>query len=72
MTREELAALKNGDASVLRGVGDRQDQLTIARDYLRATNDPGAQQGIERVNDALTAERDRVRQERGHEGGGHE
>ena len=72
LTREELAALKNGDAAVLRGVGDREDQLTLARDYLRASNDPTAQQGIERVSDALTAERDRVRQERGHEGGGHE
>ena len=72
LTREELAALKSGDAEVLRGVGDREDQLTLARDYLRASNDPTAQQGIERVNDALTAERDHVRQERGHEGGGHE
>ncbi|TNH38050.1 hypothetical protein FHD67_16880 [Paracoccus haeundaensis] len=72
LTREELAALKNGDAAVLRGVGDREDQLTLARDYLRASNDPTAQQGIDRVSDALTAERDRVRQERGHEGGGHE
>ncbi|WP_373947265.1 relaxase/mobilization nuclease domain-containing protein [Paracoccus marcusii] len=72
LTREELAALKNGDASVLRGVGDRQDQLTMARDYLRASNDPTAQQGIDRVNDELSAERVRVRQERGHEGGGHE
>lgn len=72
LTREELAALKNGDAEVLRGVGDRQDQLTLARDYLRASNDPTAQQGIDRVTDELTAERDRVRQERGHEGGGHE
>lgn len=72
LTREELAALKSGDAEVLRGVGDREDQLTLARDYLRASNDPTAQQGIERVSDALTAERDRVRQERGHEGGGHE
>lgn len=72
LTREELAALKSGDAAVLRGVGDREDQLTLARDYLRASNDPTAQQGIERVSDALTAERDRVRQERGHEGGGHE
>ena len=72
LTREELAALKNGDAAVLRGVGDREDQLTLARDYLRASSDPTAQQGIERVSDDLTAERDRVRQERGHEGGGHE
>ncbi|WP_084693915.1 relaxase/mobilization nuclease domain-containing protein [Paracoccus sp. 228] len=72
LTREELAALKNGDAAVLRGVGDREDQLTLARDYLRASSDPTAQQGIERVSDELTAERDRVRQERGHEGGGHE
>jgi len=64
--------LKNGDAAVLRGVGDREDQLTLARDYLRASSDPTAQQGIERVSDELTAERDRVRQERGHEGGGHE
>ena len=60
LTREELAALKNGDAEVLRGVGDREDQLTLARDYLRASNDPTAQQGIDRVSDALTAERDRV------------
>ncbi|WP_347920266.1 relaxase/mobilization nuclease domain-containing protein [Paracoccus marcusii] len=67
LTREELAALKSGDAEVLRGVGDREDQLTLARDYLRASNDPTAQQGIDRVSDALTAERDRVRQERGHE-----
>lgn len=72
LTREELAALKNGNAAVLRGVGDRQDQLTMARDYLRASNDPTAQQGIERVSAELTAERDRVRQERGHEKGGHE
>lgn len=72
LTRDELTALKNGDASVLRGVGDRQDQLTMARDYLRASNDPTAQHGIDRVSDELTAERDRVRQERGHEGGGHE
>lgn len=72
LTREELAALKNGDAEVLRGVGDREDQLTLARDYLRASNDPTAQHGIDRVSDELIAERDRVRQERGHEGGGHE
>ncbi|MBM3603280.1 MAG: hypothetical protein FJX25_00660 [Alphaproteobacteria bacterium] len=72
LTREELAALKNGDAEVLRGVGDRQDQLTLARDYLRVSDDPTAQHGIDRVSDELTAERDRVRQERGHEGGGHE
>ncbi|QDA36023.1 hypothetical protein E4191_17955 (plasmid) [Paracoccus liaowanqingii] len=72
LSREELAALKNGDAAVLRGIGDREDQLTLARDYLRASNDPTALEGIDRVNDELTAERDRVRQERGHEGGGHE
>jgi type IV secretion system T-DNA border endonuclease VirD2 len=72
LSREELAALKAGDADVLRGVGDREDQLTLARDYLRASNDPAARQGIDRVSGELAAERDRLRQERGHEGGGHE
>jgi type IV secretion system T-DNA border endonuclease VirD2 len=71
LTRAELAALKAGDAEVLRGVGDREDQLTLARDYLRASNDPALQQGIHRVSADLSAERDRVRQERGHEEGGH-
>ncbi|MCO6364433.1 relaxase/mobilization nuclease domain-containing protein [Paracoccus sp. 08] len=71
LTRDELTALKNGDASVLRGVGDRQDQLTLARDYLRASDDLAARQGLSRVNDELSEERVRVLQERGHQGGGH-
>lgn len=57
---------------VLRGVGDRDDQLTMARDYLRAVNDPEARHGLERVSEQLSEERERQRQERGHEGGGHE
>lgn len=72
LSRDELERLKKGDVDVLRGVGDRDDQLTMARDYLRAVNDPEARHGLERVSEQLSEERERQRQERGHEGGGHE
>ena len=72
LSRDELERLKKGDVDVLRGVGDRDDQLTMARDYLRAVNDPEARHGHERVSEQLSEERERQRQERGHEGGGHE
>ena len=72
LTRDELDRLTRGDVDVLRGVGDRDDQLTMARDYLRAASDPAARQGLERVREQLSEERERQRQERGHEGGGHE
>lgn len=72
LTRDELDRLKRGDAEVLRGVGDREDQLTMARDYLRGLDAPGTDQALQRVNEALAAERDHVRQQRGHEGPGHD
>ena len=72
LSSDELERLKKGDVDVLRGVGDRDDQLTMARDYLRAANDPEARHGLERVSEQLSEERERQRQERGHEGGGHE
>ncbi|WCR01281.1 relaxase/mobilization nuclease domain-containing protein (plasmid) [Paracoccus aestuarii] len=72
LTRDELDRLKRGDAEVLRGVGDREDQLTMARDYLRGLDAPGSDQALQRVNEALAAERDHVRQQRGHEGPGHD
>ena len=72
LSRDELERLKKGDVDVLRGVGDRDDQLTMARDYLRAVNDPEARHGLERVSEQLSEEREQQRQQRGHEGGGHE
>lgn len=72
LTSSELERLKRGDVDALRGVGTRDEQLTLARDYLRSTNDPTAQQGLDRVNEQLSAERQHARRERGHEGGGHE
>lgn len=72
LSRDELDRLKHGDVDVLRGIGDRDDQLTMARDYLRTSNDPEARHGLERVSEELSEERERQRQERGHEGGGHE
>ncbi|MBM3606308.1 MAG: hypothetical protein FJX25_16765 [Alphaproteobacteria bacterium] len=72
LTRDELEQLKRGDVEALRGVGDREDQLTMVRDYLRATKDPTVKQGLDRVTEELGVERQRQRQERGHEGGGHE
>jgi len=72
LTRDALDRLKRGDAEVLRGVGDREDQLTMARDYLRGLDAPGTDQALQRVNEALAAERDQVRQQRGHEGPGHD
>ena len=36
LTPDELARLKQGDISALRGAGAHSDQLRIARDYLRA------------------------------------
>ncbi|WP_371832262.1 relaxase/mobilization nuclease domain-containing protein [Paracoccus benzoatiresistens] len=72
LSGDELERLKSGDADVLRGIGDRDDQLTMARDYLRVSHDPAARQGLERVSEQLSQERERQRQERGHEGGGHE
>ena len=72
LTRDELDRLERGDAEVLHGVGDREDQLTMARDYLRGLDAPGTDQALQRVNEALAAERDHVRQQRGHEGPGHD
>ena len=72
LTRDEIERLKRGDVDGLNGVGSRDEQLAIARDYLRSTNDPTAQQGLDRVNEQLAAEREQQRRERGHEGGGHE
>lgn len=72
LTSDELDRLKRGDVEVLRGIGDRDDQLTMARDYLRMSNDLAARHGLERVSEQLSDERERQRQERGHEGGGHE
>lgn len=72
LTRDEIERLKRGDVDGLNGVGSREEQLAMARDYLRSTNDPTAQQGLDRVNEQLAAEREQQRRERGHEGGGHE
>lgn len=72
LTRDEIERLKRGDVDGLNGVGNREEQLAMARDYLRSTNDPTAQQGLDRVNEQLAAEREQQRRERGHEGGGHE
>ncbi|MFC3170262.1 relaxase/mobilization nuclease domain-containing protein [Paracoccus fontiphilus] len=72
LSGDELERLKRGDADVLRGIGDRDDQLTMARDYLRTSDDPAARHGLERVSEQLGHERERQRQERGHEGGGHD
>ncbi len=72
LTRDEIERLKRGDVDGLNGVGSRDEQLAMARDYLRSTNDPTAQQGLDRVNEQLAAEREQQRRERGHEGGGHE
>lgn len=72
LTRDEIERLKRGDVDGLNGVGNREEQLAMARDYLRSTNDPVAQQGLDRVNEQLAAEREQQRRERGHEGGGHE
>lgn len=72
LTRHEIERLKRGDVDGLKGVGSREEQLAMARDYLRSTNDPTAQQGLDRVNEQLAAEREQQRRERGHEGGGHE
>ncbi|WP_072298264.1 relaxase/mobilization nuclease domain-containing protein [Paracoccus sp. SM22M-07] len=71
LTREELAALKDGDVSALRGVGDREDQLSMARDYLRASGESEASHAIERVTEELAVERAQAREARGHEGPGH-
>lgn len=72
LTRDEIEALKRGDVAGLNGIGSREDQLAMARDYLRATNEPVAQQGLDRVTDQLAALRDQARRDRGHDGGGHE
>lgn len=72
LTRDGIERLKRGDVDGLNGVGSREEQLAMARDYLRSTNDPTAQQGLDRVNEQLAAEREQQRRERGHEGGGHE
>jgi len=36
LTPDEIARLKQGDISGLEGVGSREDQLSVAREYLKA------------------------------------
>lgn len=72
LTPNELERLKRGEADVLEGVGNRQDQLTMARDYLRTSNEPSSKQALDRVNEELSAEREYHRRQRGHDGGAHE
>ncbi len=66
LSHDDLDKLRRGDASGLAGVGTREDQLEIARDYLRATKD-ASQDAVDRVNQQLAAERAQVR--RGHDQG---
>ena len=66
LSHDDLDKLRRGDARGLAGVGTREDQLEIARDYLRATKD-ASQDAVDRVNQQLAAERAQVR--RGHDQG---
>ncbi|MDO5643857.1 MAG: hypothetical protein Q4G26_15905, partial [Paracoccus sp. (in: a-proteobacteria)] len=71
LTPEELAKLKRGDVSVLDGVGDRETQLTIAKNYLKAEGN--SREAYRAVSDELintrAAARQKARQERGVEHG---
>lgn len=66
LSHDDLDKLRRGDARGLAGVGTREDQLEMARDYLRATKD-ASQSAVERVNEQLAAERAQTR--RGHDQG---
>lgn len=66
LSHDDLGKLRRGDATGLAGVGTREDQLEMARDYLRATKD-ASQDAVDRVNQQLAAERAQVR--RGHDQG---
>jgi len=55
LTPDEIARLKQGDISGLEGVGAREDQLSVAREYLKAEgNSP---QALRQVSDEWFDER---------------
>lgn len=67
LTPDELARLRRGDVTVLEGVGTREDQLSVAREYLKA--DGHSPEALRQVTRELHQEREVAHRESGHDEG---
>lgn len=67
LTPDELARLRRGDVTVLEGVGTREDQLSVAREYLKA--DGHSPEALRQVTRDLHQEREVAHRESGHDEG---
>ena len=67
LTPDELARLRRGDVTVLEGVGTREDQLSVAREYLKAEGH--SPEALRQVTRELHHEREIAHRESGHDEG---
>ena len=67
LTPDEIARLRRGDISVLEGAGNREEQLTIAREYLKAESH--SPEALRQVTRELHQEREIAHSQRGHDDG---
>ena len=67
LTPDEIARLRRGDISVLEGAGNREEQLTIAREYLKAEGH--SPEALRQVTRELHQEREIAHSQRSHDDG---
>ena len=67
LTPDEIARLRRGDVAVLEGVGSRDDQLSVAREYLKAEGH--SPEALRQVTRELHEAREIAHAQRGHEEG---
>lgn len=67
LTPAEVAKLRRGDVTVLEGVGSREDQLSVAREYLKA--DGHSPEALRQVTRELHQAREIAHSQRGHDDG---
>lgn len=67
LTPDEIARLRRGDVAVLEGVGSREDQLSVAREYLKAEGH--SPEALRQVTRELHEARETAHAQRGHDEG---
>lgn len=67
LTPSEIARLRRGDVAVLEGVGSREDQLSVAREYLKA--DGHSPEALRQVTRELHEVREIAHSQDGHDEG---
>ena len=67
LTPDEIVRLRRGDVAVLEGVGTREDQLSVAREYLKA--DGHSPEALRQVTRELHEVREMAHSQDGHDEG---